>query len=351
MSGRAVAGVFVNRLVKNIPLQSDPTIVYGIVGGKATLGRGILKSEIEQKTPYNTYAITGLPPGPICNPGRAALEAVANPSRTKEIYFVADGTGGHAFAETLDQHRQNVVRWRQLEKDAKDKVSPDLDKPAGPVPAGPALPGPKQRSDSAPTVPIYGSLEDRFETAALGPSAPRAMALLGAASPLPIALQSGGEAATRFAPPTADQTASLDPDGPGDAAPLYADSNAFFGVGSSAGSGEERALANAGKGSGLSFPVSAAQQADERARAARFGTAAASSALPPSAEVVSADQGAPLAPNRPTLGKGRITDASEGTKLDPLLDKSYDLMSAKTVPASALAPYTTAAAVRRNPAH
>ena len=120
--------------VKNMPLQSDPTIVYGLVGGKGTLGRGILKSEVEQKTPYNTYAIAGLPPGPIANPGRAALEAVANPSKTKDLYFVADGTGGHAFAETLDQHKANVLRWRQIEKDAKDKLAPDADK------AGPQLP-------------------------------------------------------------------------------------------------------------------------------------------------------------------------------------------------------------------
>jgi UPF0755 protein len=111
-----VAGVFINRLVKRMKLQSDPTIVYGLVGGKGTLGRAILKSEIERPTPYNTYSIDGLPPGPIANPGRAALEAVANPSRTKELYFVADGTGGHAFAESYDQHVRNVVRWRQIEK-------------------------------------------------------------------------------------------------------------------------------------------------------------------------------------------------------------------------------------------
>ena len=97
-------------------LQSDPTIVYGLVGGKGTLGRGILRSEIEKATPYNTYVIEGLPPGPIANPGRAALEAVANPSRTKDLYFVADGSGGHAFAETYDQHQRNVTRWRQIEK-------------------------------------------------------------------------------------------------------------------------------------------------------------------------------------------------------------------------------------------
>jgi UPF0755 protein len=110
-----VAGVFINRLGKRMKLQSDPTIVYGLVGGKGTLGRGILRTEIERPTPYNTYVIDGLPPGPITNPGRAALEAVANPSRTKDVYFVADGSGGHVFAETLEQHQRNVTRWRQVE--------------------------------------------------------------------------------------------------------------------------------------------------------------------------------------------------------------------------------------------
>ncbi len=119
-----VAGVFINRLMKRMKLQSDPTIVYGLVGGKGTLGRGIMRSEIETATPYNTYVIEGLPPGPIANPGRAALEAVANPSRTKDLYFVADGSGGHTFAETYDQHQRNVTRWRQLEK---AKATPDSD--------------------------------------------------------------------------------------------------------------------------------------------------------------------------------------------------------------------------------
>ena len=332
-----VAGVFVNRLVKGIPLQSDPTIVYGLVGGKATLGRGILKSEIEQKTPYNTYAISGLPPGPICNPGRAALEAVANPSRTKDIFFVADGTGGHAFAETLDQHRQNVQRWRQLERDAKDKVSPDLDKAVGTttpaaVPGLPA-PGPKQRGDAAPSVPVYGALDGRFEASADGP--PKPAALLVGVTQLPIALSPGGLAATRFAPLSAEQTASLDPDGPGD---VPTDSASFFGV-APAGSAEERAIAGTGPGPGLSFPVSPAQRADERARAARYGTVAPPDAVPPAAETASADQGASLAPNRPMPGRARVIDASEGTRLDPLLDKSYDLMTAKTVPPEMSAPY------------
>jgi UPF0755 protein len=111
-----VAAVFVNRLKQHMKLQSDPTIIYGLVGGKGTLGRPILKSEIEQATSYNTYVIQGLPPGPIANPGRAALEAVANPARTKELYFVADGTGGHTFSETLEQHQKAVVRLRALEQ-------------------------------------------------------------------------------------------------------------------------------------------------------------------------------------------------------------------------------------------
>ena len=131
-----VAAVFVNRLKQRMKLQSDPTITYGLVGGKGTLGRPILKSEIEQHTPYNTYVIEGLPPGPISNPGRAALEAVANPARTKELYFVADGTGGHAFSETLEQHQRNVARLRALEQGVRDGSPPAAAQPATPI-AGP----------------------------------------------------------------------------------------------------------------------------------------------------------------------------------------------------------------------
>ncbi|MGB9366351.1 MAG: endolytic transglycosylase MltG [Xanthobacteraceae bacterium] len=121
-----VAAVFVNRLRQRIKLQSDPTIIYGLVGGKGTLGRPIMRSEIEQPTPYNTYAIEGLPPGPIANPGRASLEAAANPARTKEIYFVADGTGAHAFAENLAQHQQNVAKLRQFEQTVRSgSAAPD----------------------------------------------------------------------------------------------------------------------------------------------------------------------------------------------------------------------------------
>jgi cell division protein YceG involved in septum cleavage len=112
-----VAAVFFNRLKKRMRLQSDPTIVYGLVGGKGTLGRPILRSEILKPTPFNTYVIPALPPGPIANPGLAALEATANPSKTDDLYFVADGTGGHAFSDSLAGHNRNVARWRQIEKE------------------------------------------------------------------------------------------------------------------------------------------------------------------------------------------------------------------------------------------
>ena len=134
-----VAAVFVNRLKQKMKLQSDPTIIYGLVGGKGTLGRPISRSEIEQPTPYNTYVIEGLPPGPIANPGRAALEAAANPARTKEIFFVADGTGGHAFADNYEQHQRNVARLRQIEQQANPAparigVTPQRPATVAPVP-------------------------------------------------------------------------------------------------------------------------------------------------------------------------------------------------------------------------
>jgi UPF0755 protein len=135
-----VAAVFVNRLKQKMRLQSDPTIIYGLVGGKGTLGRPIMKSEIEQATPYNTYQIDGLPPGPIANPGRASLEAAANPARTRELYFVADGTGGHAFAETYEQHQKNVARLRSMESDQKDQAPGDAQLISSPPQAVPAAP-------------------------------------------------------------------------------------------------------------------------------------------------------------------------------------------------------------------
>jgi UPF0755 protein len=131
-----VAAVFVNRLKQRIRLQSDPTIIYGLVGGRGTLGRPILESEIRQPSPYNTYVIDGLPPGPIDNPGRASLEAAANPARTKEMFFVADGSGGHVFAESYDQHQKNVDRLRGIERQQRSENTATA--PSAPAPAPPA---------------------------------------------------------------------------------------------------------------------------------------------------------------------------------------------------------------------
>lgn len=116
---RKVASVFINRLNKGMRLQTDPTVIYGITLGAAPLGRGLRKSELVAKTPYNTYVIQGLPPTPIANPSRESIEAAANPDETPYLYFVADGTGGHAFAETLDQHNKNVAVWRKIERQRK----------------------------------------------------------------------------------------------------------------------------------------------------------------------------------------------------------------------------------------
>jgi UPF0755 protein len=145
-----VAAVFVNRLRQKIKLQSDPTIIYGLVGGKGTLGRPIKRSEILQPSPYNTYVIDGLPPGPIANPGRASLEAAANPARTRDLFFVADGTGGHAFTETYDQHQKNVAKLRTMEKQIQNDTVEPADDPPPPAAASapvdaPAAPAAKKK--------------------------------------------------------------------------------------------------------------------------------------------------------------------------------------------------------------
>lgn len=119
-----VAAVFINRLNKGMRLQSDPTIIYGLFGGKGKPSdRPIYRSDIDKPTPYNTYTINGLPPGPIASPGRASLEAVANPSKTNDFYFVADGTGGHVFAATLAEHNENVSRWREIERKRREAAA------------------------------------------------------------------------------------------------------------------------------------------------------------------------------------------------------------------------------------
>jgi len=117
-----VAGVFINRLRKGMRLQSDPTVVFGLTQGKGGLGRSITKADLKSQTPFNTYVIKGLPPSPIANPGRAAILAVLNPAPTQDLYFVADGSGGHAFAKTLKQHQRNVGKWRKIERARKKKT-------------------------------------------------------------------------------------------------------------------------------------------------------------------------------------------------------------------------------------
>ena len=113
-----IAAVFVNRLKRGMRLESDPTVIYGLTEGEP-LGRGLRVSELRKSTPYNTYAISGLPPTPIANPGRDAILAVLNPAETDEIFFVADGTGGHVFASTLRDHNRNVAEWRRIEREQK----------------------------------------------------------------------------------------------------------------------------------------------------------------------------------------------------------------------------------------
>ena len=162
-----VASVFINRLRQKIKLQSDPTIIYGLVGGRGTLGRPIKRSEIQQSSPYNTYVVDGLPPGPIANPGRASLEAAANPARTRDLFFVADGTGGHAFSDTYDQHQKNVAKLRAIEKQIQndtaepsdDPVSGSANAPADTNPTATTKPGPAKKPARTVPSPRQGTVE------------------------------------------------------------------------------------------------------------------------------------------------------------------------------------------------
>ncbi|MGE4252040.1 MAG: endolytic transglycosylase MltG [Parvibaculaceae bacterium] len=147
-----VAAVFANRLRQGMRLQSDPTIIYGITGGKSKLDRPLTRRDIAEATPYNTYRINGLPPGPIANPGRASIAAALAPARTNDLYFVADGSGGHVFAATLDEHRVNVRKWREIEKQRNQngEEAPVMDEggtatgaAAGPAEPAPAEPAPE----------------------------------------------------------------------------------------------------------------------------------------------------------------------------------------------------------------
>jgi UPF0755 protein len=290
-----IAAVFFNRLARNMRLQSDPTTIYGLVGGKGTLGRPLTRADLETRTAYNTYVINGLPPGPIANPGRAALEAVANPSRTKELYFVADGSGGHAFAETLDQHNRNVQRWRQLQTQ-KDQSSP------GDAPAQDAPPAPAAKPDQ--------KTEWRL-------SPPHSLAAVGAA---PRALPSGRMAmppsVSAYAMPSLQITRLDDMLGTADNAPV----DDF--------AAEPAQASDDSAGQVQSWPISPAMKA--RIHQGVEGGNSAIAAAEPEFESEPAQATA-----RPVLAAGqhpRAFDAVAGTKLDPLRNRSYDLTSAKTVP-------------------
>ena len=119
---RQIAGVFINRLKLGMRLESDPTVRYAITGGKRKLARGLRKSELRREHPYNTYRMHGLPPGPICNPGRESITAVLNPEETSALFFVADGTGGHIFSDTLKAHLKAVRKWRQIERSLRRRT-------------------------------------------------------------------------------------------------------------------------------------------------------------------------------------------------------------------------------------
>ena len=387
-----VAGVFINRLEKRMRLDSDPTIVYGLVQGKGTLGRSITRADLNQSTPYNTYIIDGLPPGPICNPGKAALEAVAKPARSKDLYFVADGTGGHAFAETLDQHQKNVAHWRQIEKDVKDKLAPD----ATPGPAirgsietvdpaqfgelvapgqgqAPAsmlarlskLGGDRNAKDAAlsslvaPGVKtikemnavVAGSKSWPSEGLAFGntdsprvsqepvASVPLSPAQFGALT-APAQGQAAASVLTRLGKIGADRNAKdaalASLAGPGvktieELGLVVSGVNDAPAEGFAFGNDDPPAT---GTGPVGSAPLSPAMLADQKAREAKYGTGTVTLASTTLADTTAAAP-AQVSPGTAS-GHPRIYDASEGTALDPLLNKTYDLSYAKVVPADTL---------------
>jgi len=177
-----VASVFVNRLRQRIKLQSDPTIIYGLVGGKGTLGRPIKRSEIQQPTPYNTYVIEGLPPGPIANPGRASLEATANPARTRDLYFVADGTGGHTFTENYTEHQKAVAKLRSIEQQQQNDVAEPEPTPA-PAAAAPAPQTAPAEAAPAPKKPARPKSGGKQSSASTGDNAWRGLTAAPAQAP------------------------------------------------------------------------------------------------------------------------------------------------------------------------
>lgn len=374
-----VAGVFYNRLRRGMRLQSDPTIVYGLVGGKGTLGRPIQRDEIRKPTAYNTYVIPALPPGPIANPGRASLEAAVNPSRTNDLFFVANGTGGHTFAETLEQHNRNVVRWREIEKEMRAKAqqgneagAPDVDRVVDPAaqqdtPAEAPARRNNRRGDLAPASE-FGALPKAINGSSTSltqlaqelnrrRSAALAIAATAVPSQTPARTAEPPASAAAFAPVAPAATppvsnpatnAAAKPASPFAVSPGIGEMGiAIAGVPSHLQSpvdgpvNEDNGADEAPAAGGVeAYPMSQAKRQEMSQRAASFG-AGAIPALPPQAVAGPADnaQNQPVqnpvtqtASRNPPL-RPRVKDASEGTRLDPLRDKSWDLNSAQTIPA------------------
>jgi len=177
-----IAGVFVNRLTKGMPLQSDPTILYGIYGGAVSWGKPILQSEKDTKNAHNTYQIKGLPPTPICNPGRPALEAALNPSQHGDLFFVADGSGGHIFTATLKDHNAAVTNWRKVEKEIRARQQAVAKEVGASEPATEAAAAPKNPVTEIPNPPA----EDAGEAQPAAENTTNAAAATASTMPLPI---------------------------------------------------------------------------------------------------------------------------------------------------------------------
>ncbi len=405
-----VASVFYNRLRRGIKLQSDPTIVYGLVGGKGTLGRPIQKDEIVRATRYNTYVIPALPPGPIANPGRASLEAAANPSRTNDLFFVANGTGGHTFAESLDQHNRNVVRWREIERDraaqrasqpaAGGTAAPDLNQandrvaPGAEPDANAASPNRGRRSDlpggevfgevpavitgktvavadlgralkAAPTMPAPAPQHAAAAAPAALPSAPAPVAapapgitnmgLLAYASDRPTptlaavvpSLPPGlskKPVVVGASPASPDAKPSTAPASPAAEAP---DAATRFKLGKGlkelgiqiAGVDPAPSLLDGpadesgpvGQANLETYPVEASRKSDMNARSAMYGRGVVPTGPVETLTLQDNEAAAAAVAARPQVR--RILDASEGTSLDPLKSKGWDLNAAHNVPA------------------
>ncbi|CAM5769351.1 Endolytic murein transglycosylase [Labrys miyagiensis] len=277
-----VASVFINRLQKNMRLQSDPTVIYGMVGGKGKLDRSLTSADLSQPTRFNTYVIGGLPPSPIANPGRAAMEAVASPLATKDLYFVADGSGGHAFAPTLEEHNKNVARWRQLQQQGGDATpAPAADPPAGaPAPVAPA-------AATAPATPAPAVAP----SAAAAPVAPPA-------KPCKKGNKKCKQQATQ--PPAAPEAAASPAPAPEAAVPAPVAPAAPI----------------------PTAPAAPAAAAPAPTQPVPDATAATPGPVP--------DQGTPTAQSAQHK-KGAFEDPVANTSHDPLLDKTFDLNSPQTV--------------------